>query len=271
MDDFTATGGDAGTTDNSDLGNWADPPDEERFKRNYLCVAQDAGGASAAPEGEWSLISAYTPASYRLSHAAFTAVTASGDKCAIVKQNNFPLMKVDAAINRGLELLGEHIFTDSSLTLVTGQTEYNLPSNIRTVLSVEVPTNDDADDNQYIALDFSFIGPPRTLATETKLVIPGAEGYVGEAVLITYSGFHAKLTAYNSPLYRFISVDLAASAGVYALLLEYINSKSGSAKPHWNNMFVEAKRQMEEEKIVIPTPKIRVKRKPGLQWGARTD
>lgn len=271
VESFLATGGASGTTDNSDWANWAEPPDEERFKRLYLCVVRDAGGANAAPEGEWSLISAYTPASYRLTHTAFTAVTASGDECMIVKQSNFPLLKVDAAINRGLELLGEHIFTDSSLTLVTGQTEYSLPSNIRTVISVEVPTNDDANDNQYTALDWEFLAPPRTLATETKLVIPDAESYVGEVVLITYSGLHPKLTAYNSTLYRFIAVDLAASAGVYALLFDYVNSKSGSAKAHWNNIFVEAKRQMEEGKISIPTPRIRVKRKPGLRWGARTD
>ena len=266
---FTATGGAAGTTINTDWGSWTDPPDEEHFKRLYLCVTKDAAGA--VPQGEWSLISSYTPASYTINHTAFTAVTAVGDECALIKQSNFPLLKVDHAINRGLELLGDHIFTDASLTLASGQTEYDLPSNIRKVLNVEVPTTDDTDDNQYQTLAFDFLAPPRTLATETQLVIKDAGAYADETPLITYLGTHPKLTTYSSTLYRFISVDLAASAGTYALLFDYINSKSGSAKEHWKNIYGEAKRQMEEGKINIPTPRIHTSKKVGLRWGVRTD
>ena len=56
---FEATGGSATTFVNTGFGNFENPPEQDVFKNYLAIVVRDAAGANAAPEGKWSVCSAY--------------------------------------------------------------------------------------------------------------------------------------------------------------------------------------------------------------------
>lgn len=267
-DSFYATGGTATTTVNTSFGNESEPPDEERFKNNYLFVRRDAGGAGADPEGKWALISAYAPATYTITHATFTTAPASGDEMLLVKQNNFPILEMIAAVNRALMKLGVHEFTDiTSITIADGQTEYSLPAGVTELIDVLIQRNDDSNDNDWKVIPgCKIIMSTSAMSSEPVLYIP--QQSTGYDIMLKYRGYHPVVSAYNSVIHKFIPKDLLIAATKMTLLESYINSKSGSAKEHWGRMYQEALRQFNEGRIMLPVQRLNKKQKRGLLWPA---
>src|SRR3990167_4855959 len=72
-----------------------------------LFIVRDAGGASAAPEGEFNRLSAYVDSTTTFTvDTAFTTAPASGDLYGYASQL-FPLQQAIQAANDGLMLLGD--------------------------------------------------------------------------------------------------------------------------------------------------------------------
>ena len=266
MDEFTATGGTATTTINTNFANESEPPDEERFKNNYIFCRRDAGGANADPEGKYALISGYDPATYTITHATMTTAPASGDEMAVMKQNVFTLKEMVNSINRGLRKLGVFTFKDTtSIVIADDKTEYSLPAGALELVDVQIQTKDDTNDNQWKSIPGCKVIPATSaMSAEPLLYIPQQE--TGYDIQLIYNGYHPTLTAYNSVVYKFIPEELAIASAKAVLLEGYINSKSGSAKPHWGSMYQEALRQFNELRLLMPTIRLMKKKRYGLLW-----
>jgi len=60
----------------------------------YVYVVWDSGGAGAAPQGEWRLISGYTSATGTFAHTAFSTPLAEGDKV-LIQHPNIDTLAID--------------------------------------------------------------------------------------------------------------------------------------------------------------------------------
>src|SRR3990167_3236870 len=78
-DEFSATGGSATSVIDTNIGNRESPRDPNYGFGYTAFVVKDSAGASAAPEGEYQLISAYDESAYTWTTGTFTAAIASGD------------------------------------------------------------------------------------------------------------------------------------------------------------------------------------------------
>src|SRR5688572_17715489 len=80
----------------------ADGNEDDLFNGGTLLVLEDAGGLSAAPEGEFSRITDYVAGSQTLTFSpAMTAAPASGDRIIIVPPD-FPLYDMIEIVNDAL-------------------------------------------------------------------------------------------------------------------------------------------------------------------------
>jgi hypothetical protein len=267
-DHFTASGtGTVTTTVNTAFANESEPPDEERFKNNYLLVKRDAAGAGADPEGKWALISAYDTATYTITHATLTpGITAAGDEILLIKQSNFPLLEMIAAVNRAFKKLGSHYFTDiTSITIAADQTEYSLPAAAQEVLDVQIATDTDTNDYRWKSIPgWRIIQSASAMTSAPLLYIP--QQTTGYTIMLHYKGLHPAVVTYDDVIDKFIPEDLLVAATKVCLLESYINSKAGSVKDHWGNAYQEALRQFNEGKILLPIQRLKGKSKHGILW-----
>lgn len=118
-----ATGG--STTTLIDTVDRVEPDDH--WKLGTVWILRDAGGAGAAPEREYSQLSAYVfSTSTATLRNALTAGIAAGDRYA-VGNARYPLQTLIEKINHALLGMGPIEFTDTSITTVSDQSEYSLP------------------------------------------------------------------------------------------------------------------------------------------------
>jgi len=199
-EEFLATGGTTTTIVNGKLADRQDRPDDNYAIDATAIVVRDAGGASAAPEGEMQRIDLYTSSSYTYRvDTAFTVAPASGDTVAIANAD-IPLREMYRLINRALTNIGETAVTDSSLTTAANQTEYTLPVALKRedLIRVEYQgITGDSDDNNWIHIskwDVSASAPGSTALLTIPQVVSG------RTLKITYIGSHPTITTYSSSL-----------------------------------------------------------------------
>lgn len=267
---FTATGGSATTTVNTNWNILDDPPEEESIKGKYIVITKDAGGAGASPQGRWALISSYAVDTYTITHATVTDAVASGDECLLVSQSVFPFLDIVKAVNKGLYDVGWATFVDRSLTTAANQTEYSLPANVIEVVDVRIQgITTDANDNQYYSItDWKVIPPTTTLSTAPLLYIP--QYLAGYTIEIWYNGYHPELTAYSDIIQKYISKPLLVAATKAALLESYINKNGSKVDQSWKNMYSEAVQQRDILKQEQPIMKHK-RKKLGLLWTSPYD
>lgn len=264
-DSFVATGGSTTTTVNTSFANEAEPPDEDRFVRNYVLVQTDAGGANAAPEGEWGLVSAYSTSTYTITHGTLSSAVGSGDTILLLKQSNFPLLEVIDAINRGLRKCGLLYYVDETLTSADSQTEYSLPAGVMELLDVKIQVNDDSNDNDWTSIPGCYIiGQTSAMSSEPLIYIPQQPS--GYTIQLHYKRYHPIVSAYDSVINKFIPLELAVAASKVSLLEGYISSKGGNSKDFWGTAYSEALRQFNEATVMYPMIRPKRKKKHGLLW-----
>src|SRR5688572_18865824 len=168
--DITATGGSTTTIVDTNSIYTAD----DALIGGTAVVVRDAGGSSAAPEGELARISDYAASTTTFTlGATLTAAVASGDSV-LLASPKIRLPQMIQAINDGLTNLGTIQLVDTSLTTADNQTEYALPVGlkIKRLIDVQLQTyTGDANDNQY-----------RSIIGQTDYV-PAAPGSTGLLVL----------------------------------------------------------------------------------------
>lgn len=130
----TATGG--STTTIVDTSVLYEPDDF--WVNHYAYITEDAGGASAAPEGEERPVSDFNQSSATITvDPAFTAAPASGDTYELL-----PCRRADiiAAINAAIRAAGDTwlvAMTDTStVTIAADDYDYTLPTDVVEILAI---------------------------------------------------------------------------------------------------------------------------------------
>ena len=227
----TATGGSSTTLVDSTLADFlGDANEDDQLNGGTIIIIKDAGGAGAAPEGEFGRITDYA-SSGTITWAPSTAPTA-GDVYMFAGKD-FPILDMIEIVNDALTsdyVGGGLVNINTSLITAALQTEYTLPStqiDAQSILSVEIQTRlNDSNDNQYVPLPDYKIVPSGTPGTAGTLVIPQlAAGYT---IRLKWPGTHARVSTYAD----YISESLTpavAEACVVAHALQWYNIKRGGA------------------------------------------
>lgn len=245
---------------NSFWGDLENNPEVTKFKNSYLAIAWDAGGAGAAPEGEWGRITDFDTVNFELTISAVSAAVGVGDRCMFVSTKVFPLFEADRAINTGLKKLGYLRSEDTSLTTAADQTEYTIPASLRgrPFWGVWVQNLSDANDNQWTPVNYEIL-------TSTTFYIP--QQTAGYTIKLGGWALHDDLTAYNSALSVYVPKPLAVAAAGAELLKAYIGRNADDTEKSWRAMFDQfvQERELYSARLDIFRPDHRRNR---LEWGA---
>jgi len=176
----TATGGDA-----TSILDTKRTEADDTFNGGTAFIITDAGGASAAPEGEFSRVSDFANSGGDITIAAVTAAIALGDTYAVAG-GRYPLDVLISAINN--EIIKHKIprYDTTSLDIVAGQSEYTLPVGITgdNLRGVYESTSTDSDDNQWTPLSFSV--QEAATGTQHVLVIESRSVGTGNDIMLEY-------------------------------------------------------------------------------------
>jgi len=183
-----ATGGGLTTIIDTTL---SDDYQTDHFKNYYAFVVRDAGGASAAPQGEFELCTAYNESTKTLTVDTYTVAVAAGDEILLTKPSPFGLGDVKRLCNTALKELGGITRYDTSLTAVSTTKEYTIPVAVRVPLDDVwiLPTG--ADD--YVRIEGCEVQQGAAGAT-WKLIIP--TGHSG-TLKLAYKIPHPALVDYD--------------------------------------------------------------------------
>lgn len=234
-------GGDDYVTD-SKMANTGGKDDV--WKNGAIFVLEDAGGAGAAPEGEYKLITAYVDTSGKFTvESNFSAQPASGDLYGIVSEY-YPLYTMIELVNAGLRGLGDIALVDTTtLDTATDKTEYAaaVEWKRRAPQRIDYQGNtDDADDNRWIRVfDWEFVP---AAPGSTGLIVFHTQLPEERDIRIWYMGSHPRLSAYDDVVAEVITPELAVASCVERAL-RWQNSRLGGGDPfllqRWNDAKVE--------------------------------
>ena len=249
FEEFVATGGSTSTVVDGKIADRQDRP-EDNYSIDYTAlVVRDAGGVSAAPEGEMQRISSFSTHTHTVD-TVFTAAPAAGDYIAIANAD-IPLREMYRAINEALYEIGEIPLTNSSLTTVAAQTEYTLPVALKRedLLRVEYQgRTGDSDDNQWLMVrDFDVI--PSTAGATSLLVLP--QLVAGRTIRLTYVGVHPAITTYSSVISEYIHPALIIAA-VTKRCLAWLNATTEGGSEYWVKHENEASADLEQQLVKHP-------------------
>jgi len=236
---FLATGGSTTTVVNSIIGNRETQPDDNYSIDFTIIVSRDAGGAGAAPEGEYGRVNAYNSTNWTYTlDTALTVAPASGDEIVLV-DSEINLREMVRLANRALKEIGDIAAVDTSLTSAANKTEYALPVALKRadILDIEYQgSTNDADDNDWIKItDYDI--KPAVPGSTGLLIIPQITS--GRTIKITYMGEHPLLTAHNSPVSETIHPKMAIAALTKMCMRWYVASTEGD-NTFWLQRYNEA-------------------------------
>ena len=248
----TATGGSTTTAVDSKMqGQYAD----DDWKDGALFVIRDAGGAGAAPEGEFKLISGYDDdgsiGTFTMD-TALTAVIASGDTFGFANAY-YPLHTMIELVNAVLRSLGDIALVDTTTLDTTGsKTEYAaaVAWKRRRPLAVDIQgKTGDVNDNHWVRVhDWDFVP---AAPGSTGLIIFKSQPTSGRDMRVWYKDAHPRLSEYNDMLSETITPELAVAAGVERGL-RWQNSRAGGGDPFLLQSWKDAKIELERAKIEYP-------------------
>jgi hypothetical protein len=226
-------------------------------------VVRDAGGANAAPEGEFQRISDYVASTTTFTvGTAFTVAPAAGDSI-LLATPRIRLPQMRQAVNDGLANLGTISLVDTSLTTADAQTEYALPVGLKLkrLLDVQIQGDtEDANDSQYVSIINQTRYVPAAPGSTGLLIIPQyASGYT---IKIIYEGVHPILFAFSDKVSETIQEELAVAAAIDKALTWYVSKRGDSALgtftiQRWND----AKQALQAQKAEKPIFRIKPKAK----------
>jgi hypothetical protein len=195
----TATGGSTSTL----LDSVARTEADDYWNGGTAWLLYDAGGAAAAPQGEYAVITDYAISGGTVT-TQWTTAPAAGDRYAVAKKR-YKLASLIQAVNRALQDLGTIPVVDSTtITTADDQTEYTLPVAANTDLrQVWLQTNDDdANDNRWFLLsDWKL---QHAVAGTGHTIIFPVQYSSGYAVKLVYMAPHPDLNIATDKLYETI-------------------------------------------------------------------
>lgn len=223
----TATGGSTSTLVDSGLGG-----DDATWKGGTAFLTYDAGGASAAPEGQYAEVTAYTASSGTLT-TSWTVAPASGDYYGLAGKD-WTIDDLRGAVNRALVDMGPVPQIDSSLTVAAGQTEYTLPAAARgdRVRRVYLHQYSDSDDPRPMELT--------NWRTENTLLIFRDQPPALDTLDVIYMAPHAALNVYSDSLSVYVPLRrLVVEAAFHAMRNRVRQGADRETVQHFNDAGVE--------------------------------
>ena len=177
----TATGGSTTTL----IDTVARTENDDDWNGGTVWIITDAGGASAAPEGEWAIVSDFVNSTNTLTIGTLTAAVASGDTYGLASAR-YPLDVLKTAINN--ELIKHQVirYDTTSLDIVADQSEYTLPVGIygHNLVGVYEAVDTDSNDNQWTPLSFSV--QEGNTGSQHTLVIHSRDVTAGNDIMLEY-------------------------------------------------------------------------------------
>ena len=223
---------------------------DDSWKNGAVIVIRDGTTAGAAPEGEFSLCTAYTDSTGSFA-TVWTAAPAATDTYAFVN-DFYPLYPMIEVCNMALQELGDIILVDTSLTTAANQTEYALPVTCKgsRPLSVAIQgVTTDANDNRYTTV-FGWDYIPAAPGSTGNLVFD-VQPITGKSIKIVYSGRHPKLSIYSSVISETIHPSLAAAAAT-EMALRWQNSRLQGGDDFLLQRWNDAKQSLVTAKALFP-------------------
>jgi hypothetical protein len=223
-------------------------------------VVWDAGGASAAPEGEFKRISDYVASTKTFTVAsAFSAAVAANDSI-LLATPRIRLPQMVQFVNDALTNLGTISLVDTSLTSAANQTEYALPVALKIdrLLDVQYQTiTNDADNNQYRSIISQAAYVHAAPGSTGLLILPQLPA--SRTIKIIYEGVHPTLAAYSDKVSETIKEELAVAAAIDKAMTWY-SSKSRGIDPFTLQRWNDAKQTLNMQKTDKPI--FRAKQRP---------
>ena len=183
-------------------------------------IIEDAGGESAAPEGEMALVTSYTDSTGTFTSPAssWTVAPATGDVFAWAN-DFYPYYDMIRAANRALKALGEIPLVDTTtLDTASSQTEYAVATTWKRnpPYRVDIETREDTNDNQWMQIyDWEYI--PATAGSTGLLVLPQLPA--SKDLRVWYDGVHPILNTYEDAVYEGFPDQLVLAACVEKALV----------------------------------------------------
>lgn len=221
-------------------------PDDDSSRLGFLIVTRDAGGASAAPEGEFSQITGFNSSTNTWTFSpVMTAAIAAGDQFAY-SNPQFRLQDMIQLANESLTTLGKMPLADTSLTTLATTSEYDIP----VALKGNAPTRVDIQgrlsasaDNQWITYH-NWDWVPTVGGAVGKLILREVLP-IGYKIRIWYEDVHPRVNAFSDQINERISPELAIRSFVLSIRNWQVEQDDGSdqsLQQKWNK----AKQEMVE-------------------------
>src|SRR3990167_5175124 len=246
--DSTATGGSA-TTIIDTKSPWT--ADDAQIGGTAI-ITRDAGGAGASPEGRFARVTDYVASTTTFTIDTVTDAVASGDSYAIARKT-ISLNQMIQAVNDGLTGLQRIALVDTSLTVVSNQTEYDIPVGLKMDDFIDIllqAYTDDSDDNQYYSIKSRTQVLPAAPGSTGLLVIPPGLP-AGYTIKLIYNGVHPKLAAYSGIISETIPQALAVAATIDKAMT-WLGSKRIESSPGLLQRWNDAKQTLANAKIEHP-------------------
>lgn len=243
--DGIATGGSATTLIDTGVTG-----QDDDWNQGPLFILEDAGGAGAAPEGQYAEVTDWdkSTSTFTVATSAFTVAPAANDVYAVAS-NKYPLDQMESVANRGLARLGDLPQIDTSLSSSGSLERYTLP--VATVRRLErvfyrlFSTTDDEEPQEVVGWR---VAPNGELILREAM--PGSK-----TIELHYMAPHARLNTYDDALNSWVPLERAIAEGVYLALRDRDRATDGTDRTV-ARQFTQATEELREARRRFPIPGI---------------
>ena len=198
--------------------------EDDEFNEGWAFCIRTSDGL--APQGEYVRISDYDGVTGTFTVDTFSANVDAGDTIGFIN-DEYPLRLMLERLNSALrtEKIGDLVLVDTSITTVSGQTEYTLPVGLkRKPIKVEIQTSTTSGDYEYQQrYDWQYIP---AAAGSTGQIVFAADPIASRLLRIWYTGRHGTLSTYSSVINEVIPPEVVR----YALLVEIMSWQNARNK-----------------------------------------
>lgn len=173
-----------------------------------------------------------------------TAATVGGDRYAVASAK-YPLDWIIDAINQELTMMRYPVVDTSSITISSGQSEYTLPAAVHDLRQVYYQHHDDADDNQWVKINFDV--EKSATGSANKLLLPSYGLNSGNDIKLVYITRHSAIYNDSDQIDESIKLERIVPQAIVNLLLRYMEDQNtedrtiGQRINYWDNRAREMK------------------------------